>query len=231
MPGAIRAVTIDEDDGGSEYLTISSAAGLIALVQFGALEIHPWLARNDHLDRPDQMIFDLDPGETVEWGEVLGAAHLLRDLLEELGLRSFPKLTGGKGLHVVVPLTRRASFDLVKRGARAIAARLRDQNPEKFLLTASKSRRKGRIFIDYLRNGRGATAIAPYSVRARPGAPVAVPVRWDELAPAIGSAHYDLHSLPRRLASLPGDPWDGFASTRQSLTLSLLRELGIDPDG
>ncbi|MEX2581251.1 MAG: DNA ligase D [Verrucomicrobiales bacterium] len=228
MPDAIGAVSVTEKEGKADYLTVDSAEGLVALAQFGVLEIHPWLSRNDRLDRPDLMVFDLDPSEDVDWEEVLGAAYLLRDILAGFDLDSFPKLTGGKGLHVVVPMTRRLDFETIKPAAKGIVERVRKRNPDKFLITASKAKRKGKIFLDYLRNGRGATAVAPFSLRSRPGAPVAVPLAWKEVGPALRPNQYDIKSLPRRLSSLKRDPWDGFFDINQSLKKSALRELGVE---
>lgn len=228
MHEAVGAVAIEEGIEAEKYLTVNSEEGLVALAQFGVMELHPWLSRNDRLDRPDMMIFDLDPDDEVAWEEVLGAAFLLRDILTGFDLESFPKLTGGKGLHIVVPLLRRHDFGTVKPAAEAIAGELRDKNPGKFLITASKAKRKGKIFVDYLRNGRGSTAVAPFSVRARQGAPVAVPIGWDEVKPNLKPDQYDIKSVLRRLASLKKDPWEGMSKTRQSLTKSILSELGVD---
>ncbi|CAN5211612.1 DNA ligase D [soil metagenome] len=223
MPEAVGSVRVGESD----YLTVESAEGVVALVQFGVLEIHPWLSRNDDLDRPDRMVFDLDPDKGVEWAEILGAAYLLRDTLAGLELECFPMLTGGKGVHVIAPLTRRATFDTIKPAAKAIAERVRDLNPDKFLTVANKKKRRGKIFIDYLRNGRGATSVAAYSLRARPGAPVAVPLSWREVVPSLPADHYTIESVRRRLASLKNPPWPGFATLRQSLTKAALKDLGV----
>lgn len=227
LPEAVQAITVREEDGDADYLAIDDTEGLIALIQFGTLEFHPWLARKDRLDRPDLMVFDLDPGEGVAWPDLIAAGRSLREILDDLGLTSFPKLTGGKGMHLVVPLERRCNFDTSKSAAKAIMDRLHHQDPDRFLVTASKEQREGKIFLDYLRNGRGATAVAPYSTRARPGAPVAVPLSWDELGPDLRPDHYSISSLSRRLASLQGDPWKGFSDTRQSLTRSILGKLGL----
>ncbi len=227
MPKAIREVRVREDKDTADYMMVDSADGVLALVQFGALEIHPWLSRRDKLDRPDTLIFDLDPDEAVPWEEVLGAAFLLRDELARFDLESFPKLTGGKGIHVVVPIVRRHGFEVVKPLSKAFAERVRDQNAAKFVTTASKTKRSGKIFVDYLRNGRGATAVAPFSTRARSGAAVATPVSWDELRPGVQSDQYTIKTLPRRLASLKRDPWENYFQLRQSLTKGMLTDLGV----
>ena len=148
----------------------------------GTVEFHPWGARRDRLDRAERLVFDLDPDEGLGFAAVRRAAFDLRDKLEELGLGSWPMVSGGKGVHVIVPLRRTAGWDTVKLFAQLFATLLASGQPDRYTATMAKAARKGRIFIDWLRNERGATAIAPFSVRARPGAPVAVPVSWDELA-------------------------------------------------
>ncbi|SHI85560.1 DNA ligase D [Wenxinia saemankumensis] len=181
-PDALREVEIEEKDGTGTYMHVRDAAGLVGAVQMGTIEFHIWPARRDRLDRPDRLVFDLDPDEGLDFGDVRSAAADLRDLLERFGLPSAPLVTGGKGVHVVTPLRRTAGWDTVTLFARTFAAGLAEKEPKRFTATISKARRKGRIFVDWLRNDRGSTAIAPWSVRARKGAPVAVPVTWDELA-------------------------------------------------
>jgi len=182
FPDALKTVAVTEKDGGTaDYMYVSDAAGLVGAVQMGTLEFHIWGARRDRLERPDRMVFDLDPDEGLKFAEVKSAAADLRDLLADLGLPSWPLLTGGKGVHVVVQLRRVAGWDTVKLFSRVLASHLQDSQPKRFTATMSKAKREGRIFIDWLRNERGSTAIAPFSPRARPGAPVAVPVAWDEL--------------------------------------------------
>ncbi len=183
-PDAIRTVKVPEKKRGgtADYMAVSTAAGLVAAVQMGTVEFHIWGSRRDMLEKPDRMVFDLDPDEGMAFAAVRkAAADIARDL-REIGLDSWPLLTGGKGVHIVVPLRRAATWDTVKLFARTFATLQSDRAPGRFVATMSKARREGRIFIDWLRNERGATAIAPFSVRARPGAPVAIPVTWDELA-------------------------------------------------
>jgi bifunctional non-homologous end joining protein LigD len=225
---AVGGVEVEEKDGTVEtYLIVDDRAGLVALVQAGALEIHPWGSRGDRLDRPDRLIFDLDPGPGVGWPAVVGAARELHRRLDHLGLQSFVRTTGGKGLHVVSPLDRRASWDRLKRFARAVAEALVDADPRHFTATASKAARGGRIFIDWLRNARGATAIASYSTRAHPGAPVATPITWNELPTLESPAAYNVTNLRPRLAALATDPWPGFFTLRQSITRDMERTLGL----
>ncbi|AZQ68484.1 DNA ligase D [Silicimonas algicola] len=182
FPDAIRSIPIPEKNGGVEdYMTITTAEGLVGAAQVGTIEFHIWGSRRDRLERPDRMVFDLDPDEGLGFAKVRKAAFDVRDRLESLGLPSWPLLTGGKGIHVVVPLRRTADWPAVSLFARTFAAHLAAAEPKRFVATMSKAKREGRIFIDWMRNERGSTAIAPWSLRARPGAPVAVPVTWDEL--------------------------------------------------
>ncbi|MFN3662519.1 DNA ligase D [Yoonia sp.] len=182
MPDALSKVMIDESDGNrAEYLFATKPESLIAAAQMGTLEFHIWGARKDRLDRPDRLVFDLDPDEGLGWPAVQAASLEIRDALAGLGLTSGAIVTGGKGVHVWLPLRRSHSWDSVKLFAKTFAHVMAARHPDRYTATMSKSKRKGRIFIDWLRNERGATAIAPYSLRARPGAPVAVPVTWSEL--------------------------------------------------
>jgi bifunctional non-homologous end joining protein LigD len=156
----------------------------------------------------------------------MDAAHETRSLLQELGLESFVKTTGGKGLHVVVPLTPAADWDQVKEFSKEISEALEQLFPGRYVANMSKARRKGRIFVDYLRNGRGATAICPYSTRARPGAPVAAPIHWDELTPDLRPDQFTVRNLPRRMMGLKRGPWEGMDRTRQSITAAMHKKLG-----
>src|SRR5690606_15940576 len=151
-----------------------------AAVQMGTLEFHIWGSRIDRLEHPDRLVFDLDPDEGLTFPDVREAAFDLRDRLEKIGLKTLPMVTGGKGIHVVAPLERRAEWPEVKQCAHDFAKRMSEEEPDRYIAQASKAKRKGKIFIDYLRNERGATAIARYSTRARKGAPVAMPVSWEE---------------------------------------------------
>jgi bifunctional non-homologous end joining protein LigD len=226
-PEHTRIVPIREKKEERDYLVVDDLAGVISLVQLGVLEFHPWASREDRLEQPDRMVFDLDPDPGISWEKVIEGAFAVRDLLGELGLRSFLKTTGGKGLHVVVPLVRRSSWEEVKAFSRAVAERLVEESPRKYVATMSKSKRQGRIFIDHFRNSRGATSVAAYSTRARPGATVSTPLRWEELSPAIRPDHYTIENLPRRLARIGSDPWEGFFEVRQSLTRGMKEELGL----
>jgi bifunctional non-homologous end joining protein LigD len=215
----VGTVRLKEESGNqANYLVVNDVDALMELVQFNALEFHPWGAKADVPERADRLVFDLDPGPDVSWPEIKAAARQVRGLLEELELNSFLRSTGGKGLHVVVPLNPGCEWPLVKRFARGFAEALAGSEPLKYLAVASKKLRRGRIFIDYLRNTRGATSIASYSLRARPGAPVAVPLAWSELARLKRPDAFDIHSVPKRLARLRSDPWDGIAKVKQDLS-------------
>ncbi|MGE5503087.1 MAG: DNA ligase D [Actinomycetota bacterium] len=208
-PGMAKAVR--RIPAGDEVLVaVDDEDGLVGLAQMGALEVHAWGSTAADLERPDLLVMDLDPDEGLAWARVTEAAMLLKDRLAALGLAAFAKTTGGKGLHVVVPLVPRAGWDEAKAFTKRLAESLAADAPDRFTANMAKTRRKGRIFVDYLRNQRSATAVAPYSTRARPGAPVAVPLTWAELAAGIRSDHFTVETLPRRLAATP-DPWAGFA--------------------
>ncbi|HEY9130651.1 MAG TPA: DNA ligase D [Dyella sp.] len=214
----------EESGGTGDYLYPDAAEAVIELVQFGAIEFHPWGSTVDDPDRATSMIFDLDPGPEVSWPDVVRGARCVRDLLSKVGLTSFVRVTGGKGLHVVVPLKPACDWETVRHVARSFAQTVARTYPDRFIAVASKNKRQGLIFIDYLRNGRGATAVASYSLRARPGAPVAVPLRWDELGKLKGAASFDIRTVPKRLTRQRSDPWDGFTKLRQDLSKLSLPE-------
>jgi bifunctional non-homologous end joining protein LigD len=213
-PSALRRVMIEEKTKRGEYLVADDLAGVISLVQMDILEIHTWNAVIEDVERPDRIVMDLDPGEGVPWTKVAAAARRLRVLLDERGLASFVKSTGGKGLHVVVPLTPEAGWDACLRFARALGETLAREDPAAYTTQMSKALRKGRIYIDYLRNSRGNSAVAAWSTRARPSAPVSTPLGWNELS---NPPRHTVRSIPARLARLKRDPWAGYARVRQTL--------------
>jgi bifunctional non-homologous end joining protein LigD len=216
---------IAQKDGSREHVYVRELPDLVALIQAGTLELHAWNSHIGDLERPDLVVFDLDPGEEAPWQLVLETARSLRDRLAELGFASFPRTTGGSGLHVVVPLVPAAGWDDIKAFARAIALLHVHDHREHSTANMSKAERRGKIFIDYLRNARGATAIASYSTRARSGAPVAVPVRWDELRTIKSSDRYGVANLLTRLGAAQADPWEDFESAREPLTRRVVRAL------
>jgi bifunctional non-homologous end joining protein LigD len=178
---AVGRVSVPESGGHAIYLMADSVPALVGLVQWGVLELHPWGARQPKLDRPDRLTFDFDPDEGVDWSQITEALRLLRTLLDEMGLVGFLKTTGGKGLHVVVPIRATLDWEHAKGFTKAVAELLTATFPDRFTATLSKSRRKGKIFVDYLRNTEGATAVCAYSPRARYNAPVSTPIAWEEM--------------------------------------------------
>jgi bifunctional non-homologous end joining protein LigD len=217
-PPGVNTVPLREAGGAvRDYTWVDSVQGLIALVQHGVLEFHVWGARLDRLERPDRMVFDLDPSPEVPWRLVREAARDLRALLAEQSLGSWVKTTGGKGLHLVVPLDRHQDWRTVAGFARAMAERLVARRPDRYLARARKAERKGKIFVDWLRNTRGATAIAPWSTRARAGAPVSAPVAWEDLGRVRSGGQFTLGNVPRLLARRRDDPWAALLDARQRL--------------
>lgn len=206
----IEQIADPEADGGEKLLRITDFDGLIALVQSAALEVHPWGTTCQHWEQPDWITMDLDPAEDVAWKDVVTAAAELKKHFATAGLAAFVKTSGGKGLHVVAPLKPRASWTEVKDFAEAMAEGMSADHPEKYLATASKEKRIGKIFIDYLRNGRGNTAVAAYSTRARPGAPISMPLSWGELEEINGPADFNVDNASARLAAQRSDPWGRF---------------------
>jgi bifunctional non-homologous end joining protein LigD len=216
VPAAVPRVAITE--GEDPYAAIDDVASLQALAQIGVLELHVWGSRAEHLDRPDIIVFDLDPAEDVPWREVAAAAVDVKDRLEALGLNAFAKLTGGKGLHVVVPVTPGPTWPAVKKFTHTFVNEMVRNEPRRFVASMSKTKRVGKIFIDYLRNDAEATAIGAYSPRARAGAPVALPIEWDEIAPDANQApRFGLLEVPRWIRQRKRDPWEGFEAARRSL--------------
>lgn len=227
LTNSIRRDTVRDEDGEEEVLYVEDLKGVVALVQAGVLEIHPWGAPIDDVERPDRVILDLDPGDGIEWAQIIEGAEEARERLKSLRLESFVKTTGGKGLHVVVPLTPKAGWDEVKAFAKRMADQMAADRPDRYTATSVKRERQGRIYVDYLRNGRGATAVAPYSTRARSTAPVAVPIAWNELSPALKPNQFTVANLPARLARLKQDPWKEIFMLKQALpALSGMRSEG-----
>lgn len=223
----IERIDVAEEDGRGTYLMVRSLAGLISLVQLGVLEIHVWGSRVDRLEQPDRLVMDLDPAPELGWHHVIAAARTVRLRLADLGLESLVKTTGGKGLHVVAPLVRRSGWEETKVFAEALAASIVGDEPERYTTSLAKVRRQGKIFIDYLRNVRGATAVAAYSTRARRGAPVSTPLAWDEID-AMHPQELSVTTVPERLHRL-GDVWPRMWSLRQGITARAWRQLGRRP--
>jgi bifunctional non-homologous end joining protein LigD len=216
-PEGIRSVNIREKDGKAPYSVIDDEQGLFGLVQMGSLEIHTWGSRADDFEHPDLLVFDLDPDPALDFGAVVEAALLLRRTFEGAKLESFVKTAGGKGLHVCVPIAPELDWTIAKDFCARVASELAARNPGRYVATAVKAKRAGKVFIDYLRNARGATFVAPYSTRAREGAPVAVPLEWDELGPKFRPDQWSVRTIARRLAGLSRDPFERMATLAQRL--------------
>ena len=199
-----------KDTSDEPLISINDLDGLLGLVQSAVLEIHPWGSTVADWERPDMIVMDLDPGDDVPWQAVIDASQEVRRRLSDAGLAAFLKTSGGKGVHVVSPLRPKADWQAVKAFTKALADAMAADNPDRYVSTITKSKRRGKILIDYLRNQRGATAVAAYSTRARPGAAVSAPLSWDELGPGIGPAYFTVENMPTRLATLATDPWAGF---------------------
>lgn len=229
-PEDIETVGIREKNGSTgQYLVVRTKKALISTAQIGALELHVWGCRADDIEAPERIVFDLDPDEGLAFADVRRAAIEVRDVLDSLGLASFAMLTGGKGIHVIAPIARRNSWDEVKTFSHDLANRLADSAPDRYVANMSKKKRKGRIFIDYLRNERGSTAIAPFSPRRRDGATVATPVSWDELPRMTSAGAFTIETLDKRLGSLKADPWKGYAqAARQTLSAARLRAVAAE---
>jgi bifunctional non-homologous end joining protein LigD len=215
VPAQLREVTVPGFD--EPYLYIEDLPGLIALVQMGVLEVHPWGVRVERPDCADRIVFDLDPAEGLGFDAVVSAAREVRRRLQALGLESFVKTTGGKGLHVVIPVEPTSAWRDVKSFAKGVSVEMAVAAPDKYLTKVSKAEREGRIFIDYLRNDPTSTAVGPYSTRSRPGAPVAMPLRWDELGPKLDPKAFTVRTVPARLARQRSDPWADMANVHQRL--------------
>jgi bifunctional non-homologous end joining protein LigD len=222
-PTALRRVTIREKTKVGEYLVADSVAGVVALAQMGIVEIHTWNSLADDVDRPNRLVWDLDPGPEVGWREIVAAARLVRRLLDTLGLQAWVKTTGGRGLHVVVPIRPSLSWDECLSFSRAVADALERANPARYTTAFGKRGREDKILIDYLRNNRTNTSICAYSSRARAGARVSMPVSWDDLAK--GPERFTLETVPARLRRLRADPWADYWKSAQRVPRSSLAAL------
>jgi bifunctional non-homologous end joining protein LigD len=214
LGSSVRHVDVGEKD---QMLVLDSLDGLMEMVQAGVVEIHPWGSTVKNLEKPDRLIFDLDPGESVPWRAVIEAAYEIRKRLDDFGLKSFVKTTGGKGLHVVLPIAPKSDWPAAKAFTQRIAQAMAKDAPDRYIATMAKSARRGRIFIDYLRNDRGSTAVGAYSTRGFPSASVSTPLAWDELSETIRSNHFTVDNLRQRLDVLKEDPWAPLFRLRQTL--------------
>jgi bifunctional non-homologous end joining protein LigD len=224
-PPALRRVNIQEKKKVGEYLIADTIAGVVSLVQMDVLEIHTWNSTFDRMEEPDRIVIDLDPGPHVAWREVVEAARVVRQVLQIVRLESFVKTTGGKGLHVVVPLLPERDWSECFDLSRAVAEAIVRLDPSRFTVAVKKAGRERKILIDYFRNNRTNTSVAAYSTRARPGAPVSVPLSWDELSASTEPSRYTVRSVPTRLRRLRKDPWDRYVSLKQRMDPSMIVKL------
>jgi bifunctional non-homologous end joining protein LigD len=221
IPG-IRSLDPALDPGHPPLLEIDSAEGLVGAAQMNVVELHTWNATTDAIEKPDRMTFDLDPGEGLSWGRVIEAAEIMKAMLEELSLQGFLKTSGGKGLHVVVPVARKLDWDTVKDFSQAVVQHLANTFPDRFVSKSGGRNRVGKLFIDYLRNGRGATTVAAYSARARPGMGVSIPLSWDELRKIKSGAQWTIANVQERLdEQRRTDPWNEYKKSRQTLAKAM----------
>ncbi len=213
------------DPGHPPLITVDALNALVGAAQMGTVEFHTWNALASNIEKPDRMVFDLDPDASLGWERMIEAAQLTRSLLEELGLESFCKTSGGKGLHVVVPLAKQAGWDEVKDFSQAVAQHMATTLPKYFSAKMGAQNRKQKIFVDYLRNNRGSSTVAAFSARARPGLGVSVPLAWDEVAATTAGDQWNIGNLHERLAELKSDPWAAYAKTRQRITAAMKKRL------
>ena len=216
-PAALRRVKIQEKTKVGEYLVADTTEAVVSLIQMSVLEFHTWNTRDARVEHPDRIVFDIDPGERVTWTQVIAAAKLVRKLLRDVGLESFPKTTGGRGLHVVVPLAPRADWKACLAFSRAVAEAIEQHDPALYTTAFAKAGREKKMLIDYLRNNRTNTSVAAYSSRARKGAPVSTPLRWAELKPAVTPDAWNVLTIEKRLRKLRGDPWADYWRLAQRL--------------
>ena len=229
MPHDVHSVDLREEGGKdrAEFLFIKDAKGLLSLSQFGVIEFHPWGCKADRPERPDRMVLDLDPDESLDWRDVRAAAVEVRDFLDDLGLASFVRTTGGKGLHVVTALERRTTWKGLKVFGKGLVDTMARQMPGRYTSNPTKPPRRGRIYLDYLRNTRGATAVGSYSIRARPGVPVATPLTWDELAQVDDPTEFNVSTVPARLDGLAADPWADLEASARRISHAMEVAVGV----
>jgi bifunctional non-homologous end joining protein LigD len=227
----LRIVQIPNADKDPDFVVCDSVEGLLHLAQVGAVELHSWGARMPRPTHADRLTFDLDPGAELPYPPLRDAAHAIRKLLQDLGLESWVKTTGGKGLHVVAPLGRPLpDWDTAKEFARSVTLFMERLAPTMFTSKTGERNRKNKIFVDYLRNGFGATAVAAFSPRWRPGVGVSTPVGWEEIDDDIRGTHFNIHNVPARIAAQRKDPWKGYWDSTQPLTKAAIKKMGSDPD-
>lgn len=227
LPPGVETVELSDEKERAAFIAITEPRGYLGLPQFGAMEFHLWGCRIDDPEHPDRIVLDLDPDESLPWARVCDGAEILRERLQAMGLNPFLRTTGGKGLHLVLALKPRHDWPTVKGFAEAVARAAAADHPTLFTAVSGKERRRGKIFIDYIRNARGASAVASYSLRARPNFPVATPIAWEELRRLSGGDAFDRLTVVRRLETLAADPWEELVSSSSELTAKMRRDVGM----
>ena len=227
LPRGVTTIDLADEEGRGAFISITEPEGYLSLPQFGAIEFHLWGCHIDDPEHPDRMIIDLDPDESLPWARICDGAEILRQRLEAMGFAVFLRTTGGKGLHLVMAMAPGQDWALVKGFSEAFAKAAAGDQPGLFTAVSGKERRKGRIYLDYVRNARGASAVASYSLRARPGFPVATPIAWEELRKLSGGNAFNRLNVHRRLESLAADPWDELGSSAVKITPKMRRDVGL----
>lgn len=227
LPAGVETIELADEKERAAFISITEPKGYLGLPQFGAMEFHLWGCHIDDPEHPDRIVLDLDPDESLPWSRVCDGAEVLRERLQAMGLNPFLRTTGGKGLHLVVALKPVHDWPTVKGFAEAVARAAAADSPSLFTAVSGKERRKGKIFIDYIRNARGASAVASYSLRARPNFPVATPISWEELRKLSGGDAFNRLTVVRRLETLAADPWEELVSSSSELTAKMRRDLGM----
>jgi bifunctional non-homologous end joining protein LigD len=226
-PAGVRTIEVQEQRKRGTYMVVDSLPALLSLVQRYIIEYHTWQSTVARLEQPDRIVLDLDPGDEVPWAAVMETARKLRAVLQAIKLESWLKTTGGKGLHVVVPFRPEHDWETCLAFARAVASHVMSEDPQRYTITtAHRDRRRGQILIDYLRNARTATAVCAYSIRARAGATVSVPLAWDELTRTLSPGRWTVRTVPTRLKRLGADPWTDYWRSKQKLTRAALAAIG-----
>ncbi|HUQ18306.1 MAG TPA: non-homologous end-joining DNA ligase [Gemmatimonadaceae bacterium] len=225
-PKVIRRIRIQEKKKIGEYMIADSISAVVALAQMGILEIHTWNTTSKHIEKPNRIVIDLDPGENVKWTQVISAARLVRKVLSAVELDSFVKTTGGRGLHVVVPITPRCDWSKCLEFSRSLAYAIARNDPDNFTTNFSKAGRESKILIDFMRNNRTNTSVSAFSTRAKDTAPVSVPITWNDLKSSLNPSSFTIQTVPRRLAKLRTDAWKGYWTTKQRLTDSMIKAVG-----
>jgi bifunctional non-homologous end joining protein LigD len=227
LPEGVETIELADEEERAAFIAVTEPRGYLALAQFGALEYHLWGCHIDDPEHPDRIVLDLDPDEGLPWRRVCDGAEVLRERLEAMGFTPFLRTTGGKGLHLVLALTGGHDWPTVKGFAEAIARISAADQPSLFTANSSKAARRGKIYVDYLRNARGASAVCSYSLRARANFPVATPIEWDELRGLSGGDAFNRLNLPRRIDTLAQNPWDGLLSSAVKITPKMRRDVGM----